>query len=78
MGPPVCHWCMRMEAKHKQIKKWARQATKLCVGHFKYNIQYIHGYKLFDIIVQGTPIYNKNSINVQNCTLESVFEPLFV
>ena len=27
MGPPVRHWCMRMEAKHKQIKKWAQTTS---------------------------------------------------
>ena len=27
MGPPVRHWCMRMEAKHKQIKRWAQTTS---------------------------------------------------
>ena len=27
MGPPVRLWCMRMEAKHKQLKKWAQNSS---------------------------------------------------
>ena len=27
MGPPVRLWCMRMEAKHKQFKKWAQNSN---------------------------------------------------